>query len=777
LYDYISFSIGDAVLLSLQARRWAEIANAIDRIEIDAPKLAPQIIKIIGMTTIFGDQVGLRATPELLNAIFENQEAVSEAITYLENKSIIIYRKFEGAFSIWEGSDVDLDAVYSRALVRAHQGNYAERLSNLVELRPIVARAHYVNTGTMRYFNVEIIDGKILELETAIMCDTMPADGKVYFVLSENYLTTNTLVEKTIKLTQNLDLKDQLKIFAFPNPLKGLEEALSKLENWKWVKDNTPELEGDRVARQEVHAQIRNATRRLMDIAGETLGLHGYLFKPSFSVWIQGGKRFEHQSSIEFQKWLSVLCAEVFYDAPRLFNELLNRANISSSAAAIRRNLIQLMIEEDGEENLSIIGTTPEYSMYRTLLEEGGFYRKRSSGKYSFDGLPAKVWRPVWSAMQKFLETTTSGRRSIVDLYNILKSPPFGLREGPLPILLCVLLLAYKERVALYEEGRFIPTIGIEIVELLIKIPKSFEIQLYDLKAETKEAFTVISEVLEQLDMANIRGIDNRNLLDVIKPLVVFAARLPDYTKKIKSLNPTYAIEVRDALLKAKDPYELLFKTLPDILDVRTSNPEGLKMFAVRLRNSLIALKQAYPDLLDRIEENFREAFGKDIGVTSMDLRNDIVQRAAPLEGYTPDPTLKLFIRETNRINHRDWREVLARAVNQGSPPDKWHDRSVVDFQLHLIQLASDFARLESLVYEIDRVKDSNIVLRVSVLSGQLEDKSKVVSISPKNEVAMKELIDSIEEQLKLSNEPYNIKLAALGKILDKFLDSKDGDN
>lgn len=776
LYDYITFTIGDSVLLSLQARRWAEIANAINRIEVDAPQLASKVIKAIGLISLFGDQVSLKATPDLLKSTFENEEAVSEAINYLEKRSVIIYRKFDGTYGIWEGSDVNLDAAYIRAQNRTHRGNSAQRLHNLIELRPIVARANYVQTGTMRYFEVEIIDGDFPELEIAVKQSTRPADGKVFFVLSENDIKRDTLIEKTIELTSNLNSNNGLKLFAFPKPLKGLEDALSKLEHWKWVKDNTPELAGDRVARQEVRAQIRNATRKLLDIAGETLGMHGYLFTPDASVWVQAGTILDHQSSIDFQKWLSSLCTNVFYESPRLFNELINRENVSSAAAAIRRNLIQIMIEDEGKENLGFVGTPPEYSMYRSLLDVGGFYRERSSGEFRFDGLPIKEWRPVWYAMRNFLNTTIKGRRPLIDLYEILKSPPIGMREGPIPILICALLLAYKERVALYEEGRFIPENRIEILELLIKVPKSFEIQLYKLSGKERNAFNAVSDVLEQLDLAILGNPENTNLLDVIKPLVVFAASLPDYTKKTKTLNSKYAIEVRDALIKARDPYTLLYKTLPDILEVSLNSPDNTKEFAVRLKKSLFSLKQAYPNLLDRIEGNFREAFEKDVGIASIDLRDEIIQRATPLSGYTPDPTLKLFIRETGRINNRDWREVLARAVNQGLPTDRWLDRSVIDFQLRLVQLASDFKRLESLVREIGSVEDANIILRVSVLDGHLKEKSKVVSITSETEEDIYQLVDKLDKELEFSDEDLEIKLAALAKILEKLLDLNGGD-
>ncbi len=342
------------------------------------------------------------------------------------------------------------------------------------------------------------------------------------------------------------------------------------------------------------------------------------------------------------------------------------------------------------------------------------------------------------------------------------------MRDGPIPILICALLLAYKERVALYEDGRFIPEIKIENLEILFRAPETFEIQLYELANETKEAFNAVSEVLEQLDLTILNDFRNANLLDVIKPLVVFAARLPDFTKKTKTLNPKYAIEVRDALIKARDPYTLLFETLPALLDVSIKSADGSRKYASRLKKSLSVLRRAYPSLLDRIEDNFREAFDNPEGIKSTVLLNNIVQRATPLSGYTPDPTLKLFIREAGRINERDWREVLARAVNQGLPVNKWIDRSVVDFQLHLMQLASDFKRLESLVREKDKVDDANIILRVSVLNRRVENKSKVISIPLEKERDMYRLVDKLEKELEFSSE--DLKLAALGKILERLL-------
>ena len=769
LYDYVTFTVGDGVLLSLHARRWGEISNAVNRIQSDAPVLCTELVKTIGLVSIFGAQIGLFANQDFLYSLNEDSSIVKEAINYLEKKSILIFRKFQGAYGIWEGSDIDLDSAYASAKLRQRTSRFSERLENLIDIKPIVARANYINKGTMRYFDVVILDGEIENINSAFDLNQMNSDGAIFFVLSEDKESRNILIQHTKEKTKVDSIDSRPKIFAFPKPFKGLESALAVLENWQWVKVNTPALAGDRVARQEVQAQIHNATNNLLNIAGESFGLPGYLFKPEFSVWVRKGELFDHKSSVGFQKWLSTICNEVYSESPTLFNELLNRENLSSAAAAIRRNLVQRMLEKDGEVDLGFTQTPPEYSMYRSLLVEGGFYCKRPSGLYSFKGLPVIEWQPIWLVMNEFLNSTSNVRKPLLDLYGILKSPPFGLREGPIPVLITALLLANKDQIALYEDGRFIPEIRTEILELLIKVPEIFEIQLYKLAGEKKAASDAVEIVLEQLDLKASENDEQQSLLDIVKPLVIFVAKLPEYTRKSKKFEVDGVIEARDAILRANDPYELLFTTLPSILEFELDSQSNIDRYSSKLLEILSSLAQAYPNLLDRIEENFRDAFGYEEGITSVELRNDLIKRATPLEGYTTDPTIKLFIRETKKVINRDWREILSRSINQGLPTAKWLDRSVVDFQIRLAQFASEFIRLETLVREKQQVDDDHYVLQVSVLNGQLKENRKIVTISKTIDDEAQALMSVLEAELETSRD-QNVKFVAIGKLLEKLM-------
>lgn len=53
LYDYISFALGDSLFMGSYSRRWAGINSALDRISSNAPGLAREVVKVIGLLGFF----------------------------------------------------------------------------------------------------------------------------------------------------------------------------------------------------------------------------------------------------------------------------------------------------------------------------------------------------------------------------------------------------------------------------------------------------------------------------------------------------------------------------------------------------------------------------------------------------------------------------------------------------------------------------------------------------------------------------------------------------
>ena len=68
-------------------------------------------------------------------------------------------------------------------------------------------------------------------------------------------------------------------------------------------------------------------------------------------------------------------------------------------------------------------------------------------------------------------------------------------------------------------------------------------------------------------DLLGVLSIENTprskaRLLDIVRPLCVFVAELPQYARTTLSLSDT-ACRVRDVILNAREPGTLLFKDLP----------------------------------------------------------------------------------------------------------------------------------------------------------------------------------------------------------------------
>jgi hypothetical protein len=709
---------------------------------------------------MYGRLVGLWASEETITLALDDSPGTAEALKYLEESSIVVYRRHEGAYGLWEGSDVDLDACFEEGMQHVGQGNLAERLKRVVALHPVVARAHYIETGTIRYFDVDVVDGTASALEQSLQEPLAPADGRIVYVLAPEPSDHSVLVDSAQGKTRDAVSSERLRIFAFPRPIAGLGEALKEAEAWNWVQDNVQELQGDPVARQELQARRLYAKQRLEEIAGRVLGLRGHRFDPAASEWVQGGQLRTHRSARRFLRWLSRLCDEVYDRAPALRNELLNRAQLSSAAAAARRNLLERMLHHEGEHRFGIKGTPPEVSMYESLLASGGFHRLRG-GKWRL-GKPGEDWEPVWAATKKFLASTRQGRRPLRELYDLWKRPPFGLREGPLPVLLCAVVLAHREDVALYEGGVFVPEVGIELFERLLRSPEAFEIQRFALTGQGRQALEAASEVVGAVQGQQDRRIKAR-LLRVVKPLVVSTTRLPAYARYTKHVEPPQAVALRETLLRTKDPYALLFEEIPTALGVSLEAPGGVPAFAELLRECLLGLQRAYPLLLDKIEEQLRETF--DLHGSSEEARAQLRRRAEPLIGYTADRTLALFVREASRADDRDWREALARAVNDGTPPGDWRDPDLVTFQLRLSEVASDFVRLKELVAE-KRHMGTEQILRIGILNGQVREAREVVALTPGRVPAVESLVRRIanllEEETELGEEGRKIRLAAL---------------
>ena len=115
-----------------------------------------RLLKVIALVDLFKERSGLSANLELLklSTLFPEDE-IRSAVARLEKASIIIFRKFSNSYSIFEGSDFDIEHAVDIAYDSIQEIDFS-RLSDLAGLQPVVAKRHYHKTGAIRWFDMFI---------------------------------------------------------------------------------------------------------------------------------------------------------------------------------------------------------------------------------------------------------------------------------------------------------------------------------------------------------------------------------------------------------------------------------------------------------------------------------------------------------------------------------------------------------------------------------------------------------------------------------------------
>jgi hypothetical protein len=789
LYDYIITALGSGLYTQGNAKRWAEIEAALNRL-IDSSEIEVKLVKVIGLLRVIGEIGNMKSSVEMLQfAVSDGEvtaEEVSTALERLQKRSVIVYRRHSGSFSLWEGSDIDIDDRVAAARSKLDPNeSLALSLTKYFKPRPLVARRHSHRTGTLRYFDVRYVD--LQGLDKVLSESLKESDGVILYAVALNADEVNAFHQRA----SSNRLKDRPQVLiAIPHEAMGLREAVLEVAGLLAVRDTTPELEGDRVARKELHARLANAEKAVEQILRSFFDTSAAGPREDVSngcVWYYKGAQVEVPTERALQEFISNICDKVFRKTFVLRNELINRRLISSSAAGARRSLIEAMLAHSDKENLGIEGHPPQLSIYYSFLQQTGIHREEN-GKWGF--FPPKPGADagavaVWQAMDEFFTESELERRSVAELFGRLTQPPFGMRPAALPILVCGALLHYDTEIALYEEGSFVPALSNAGFERLVKTPEKFQIQrcrIAGVRAVVFERFT--KSIIQKPD--GFFG-DKLNLLGVVRPLTKFAASLPLYTRGTQRLSET-TMRVRAALFEAREPDRLLFVQLPEACGVAPfssedkRDPADIDRFIKSLRASLSELQRAYDELLAEVERMLVAAFSlKGVGPEG---RKELRERALPLLDITVELKLKSFVfRVTDEeLDLAGWLASVATLL-ASKPPVSWNDPDLARFEVNLAEVTRSFLNIELLSFELRKqgmgaTRSDKEIMRLGITTLNEPERQKVVTVNAEDRLLIERAGLAVEQALAAAgiNGSVDLRLAVFAKLSQKLLQQSEGD-
>jgi len=758
LYDYMADALGNGLAAGEGGTRWAEIQNALDKTMHATPEQI-RLIKTIGLLAVVGVYGELRSSPNVLAlALNESKSSTVRTCDALVRASTIVYRKHSQSFALWQGSDIDVDERLHEASLRVSPdaNTILARLAAVWAPRPLVAKKHFLKTGTLRYFKPRLVDA------TSFARNIEPdpeADGLLLYAVPADKADREEIIRQA---TSALVRTRRDVLIAVPEETELLRASFRQLELLKWVQTNTPELHGDGVARREIQARARILEENLESDVHRL-----FAFRPDQrTLWYHCGLAKSLNSQKALARILSDICDDVFPSTPFVKNELVNRRYLSSAAAAARRNLIERMISASDQPDLGITGTPPEFSIYVSMLLSTGLHQQDETG-WCFNRPQKAHILPAWDHIEQFFADSELKRRPVSELFGSLQRPPYGLKLGLLPVLFCAAVLAHDTEIALYENSAFVPEVTIELFERLLRSAERFEVRSFRVEGVRKQVFSRFAALLPGPDLP----LREERLVSVIRPLYRFFNRLPDYAKKATSLS-AQTLKVRSALFASKDPDILLFEELPNACSVPpfTSNSKDLQaipLFFKRLKNALAELQRCYDDLLSKLQQ---QLFGT-LAIDGPNGREILRFRAQVVLDYAVDSKLKAFILHLSNDDLSDvlWIEAIGTLL-AGKPPRTWTEGDIAKFDVALTEVSRNFCHREAIAFEVSRgqmAQSPGEVFRIGITDLHSKEVEAVVSVAPGDSPKLAQVVLEIEsrlEELGLSNNP-KLSIAALAMV------------
>ena len=743
-------------------RKWAEVVTALERLG-NSDHESETMLKTIGLLNIIGNQGGLKASKVVLETCFNSSKSFKTSINSLIKNSIINFRKFNTEYRVWQGSDFDIEIKAGEARTKLGHFSLSEKLNERHNMLPVVARKYSIQNGALRYFVPEFASS-----DSYKQLETFSRHPRIIFYLAETEDDKQVFEKDVLNHFSSLDL-----LVLCPNG-EQIREIIGEVLSLELVASNSNELTEDPVAQREYKDRYESAKDR------EFLMLYALLENPENNEWYRKTVNLKVKSKHSLQQIFSKILRQVFSKAPIIKNELINRNLPSSQANAARSKLVIALLSDVDKEDLGIDKFPAEKSIYRSLLKVTGLHIETQSGEWKLAELSELDqdneynFYPVWKRIDEFIKSTENQPKSFIELSQELYAPPFGIKQGVLRIIYAVVILANNEKLAVTEEGVYVPYFSKENIDRFFKRPDLFMIQYIDLGG-------INQSIINEYSSGFFRDDKKRTMLEIAKPFAKFIDdEIPEYTRQTKTGLTQHARAVRDAFKLSKSPVKLLLKDIPKALGINP-NENTESSLAGLLIEAIKELKYAFPLLRENMANLIAKSFHLNIDVASTfperlkEIRKSISARCMGLDSYTVEEQgQRGFIIRTQKHELDDdaWLDNLL-MFSVSKPARKWNDSDRIAAEYKLSIIISNIRDLEKLRISHEDSKKSNTDAETYMLKSMKvgkDDLDEVVVVDEKLHLAANDIKKRILDILSENDNNSKISIAALAETVDEFL-------
>ncbi len=327
-------------------------------------------------------------------------------------------------------------------------------------------------------------------------------------------------------------------------------------------------------------------------------------------------------------------------------------------------------------------------------------------------------------------------------------------------------LFIKRDEYALFNEGIYTPTINEDILELIAKIPKDFEVKSFVLEGVKLDIFNSYRKFLN-IDL-NKNG-NAQTFIETIKPFLVFYRGLPDYSKETKRLSKE-SVAIREAIANSKDPEQSFFEDFPTALGFSVAKIQKdrteLQHFIIQLQDSIKEVRNSFDELVNRFESFLQDKYF-DKPIIFEEYKTRFQSRYKNLHRHLLLNSQKSFVQriDSQIEDKKAWLSSLAQSLT-GKSLEKFKDEDellLYDKFTDMILSLDSLNRISKTTFN----QEKEIALDVQINSFEEGMKNKVIRL-PKGK--SKE-VETLELKIKeLLSKDKSIDLAAVTAVLKSLL-------
>ncbi|WP_169823668.1 hypothetical protein [Anaerobium acetethylicum] len=398
-----------------------------------------KILKVIAVIYIIGDAGTLAAEENtIVDVIDDNKKYIQAAINNLEKRKIIKYMRQYGYYDFLDSSIYDFDTMIEERIPsitdEAAVSILNEEFSNFVMYPYDYNYVFHMN----RIFLPVFAQKSDFSKKTFIRMAPKYYDGIAAFVLDsqfelKDYENSENIPERTLLIVnQNAtEILNEIKRYVATKYFFSIREELMR-DDPTVEKELTLYLDEQRGIVEEIISRWKN-----IDDKGISVIAHG--------------RKYDVNRGSDLCQIASEIMMNSYPDTIIVNNDLINKNFISGAIKQARgKALSYIMNDKNILDNCSLL--SPEHSVLRSVLSKNGIYPDDTAGVINKLPSGRDAGELVKLELDKFLERCVKGQVSFFELYDKLKKPPYGLRDGYIPVLLAYELKQY-ENISIYFHG------------------------------------------------------------------------------------------------------------------------------------------------------------------------------------------------------------------------------------------------------------------------------------------------------------------------------------